>query len=114
MVKSIISPLFLWIVSNRFFFDLSARDPASWCSRGLLRMAMTSWTIAEEKISLAHYSTLSMKTEHENIRYKGRPGRVGYPSETSIPAFSNLDRAFEGRGKVALEGVARSLMAAEG
>lgn len=80
----------------------------------MLRIARTSWTIAKGIISLVHDSKWWVKIKNKYIRYKGRPGRVGYPSERSIPAFSNLAFAFEGRGKVALEGAARSLIALEG
>lgn len=58
---------------------------------------------------------LSSRIDEEgNIRYKGRPGRVGYPSERSIPAFSKRTRVFAGMGSVGFRGEATSLMAAEG
>lgn len=55
-----------------------------------------------------------MWDEEKNIRYKGRPGRVGYPSERSTPAFSNRARVFEGMGKLVFRGEARSLIVVEG
>jgi hypothetical protein len=72
--------------ANRFFFDLSALDPASSKGTSSLRILYASW------------------------RYNGRAGRYGYPWDRSIPSFSSRSLAAAGRPKVSFFGCATSTM----